>query len=67
MDNKKKVEIIKAILKAKKEKQPQNEPIKTTETPQPMKPIEKAMALRRKTDNKYANYIASKTLTGLDD
>ncbi len=58
-----KAEIAKKLLKAKKE---ENKTIKTSETPQELSPLEKAMALRRKSSNKYATYISSKTLAGLD-
>lgn len=59
-----KVEIAKELLKAKKEEE--NKTTKTSDTPQPLTPLEKAMALRRKSFNKYASYISSKILAGID-
>lgn len=42
------------------------ETIKTSDTPQPLKPTEKAKALLRKTDSKYINHVSKKLLPGLD-
>lgn len=64
MNDKELAERTKAILKTRK--QDENKTIKTSETPQEMTPLERAMALRRKTNNKYDNYVASKLLPGLD-
>ena len=51
-----------------KEKQPsdKNEVVKTAEIPTTLTPLQRAIALRRKADNKYDSYIASKLLPGLD-
>lgn len=60
------LERAKALLKAHKEAQ-ENEVIKTSETPQPMKPIDRARALNRKIDNQYQSHIAKKLLPSLQD
>ena len=51
-----------------KENEPKTkeEVVKTTEVPTTITPLQRAIALRRKADNKYDNYIASKLLPGLD-
>ena len=49
-----------------KEKQQNNDIIKTAEVPKPLSPIEKARALQQKTDNKYQSYIAKKLLPSLN-
>jgi len=42
------------------------EVVKTAEIPTTLTPLQRAIALRRKADNKYDSYIASKLLPGLD-
>ena len=56
------------IEQCAKEKQPsdKNEVVKTAEIPTTLTPLQRAIALRRKADNKYDIYIASKLLPGLD-
>lgn len=57
-----------ALEQCAKEKQPsdKNEVVKTAEIPTTLTPLQRAIALRRKADNKYDSYIASKLLPGLD-
>ncbi len=56
------------IEQCAKEKQPsdKNEVVKTAEVPTTLTPLQRAIANRRKADNKYDSYIASKLLPGLD-
>ncbi len=49
-----------------KEKQQNNDIVKTAETPKPLTPMEKAKALLQKTDSKYQAYIAKKLLPSLN-
>ena len=65
MDKKELAERLKAGVKACRVAQCA-EPIKTSDTPQPLNPAEKAKALLRKTDSKYINHISKKLLPGLD-
>lgn len=43
-----------------------DETIKTSDTPQPLKPTEKAKVLLSKTDSKYINHVSKKLLPRLD-
>lgn len=52
--------------KAKKEKEQNNDIIKTAEVPKPLSPVEKARALLQKTDSKYQSYIAQKLTPSLN-
>ena len=61
MDKKELAEKLKSGVEAKRA-----EPIKTSDTPQPLNPAEKAKALLRRTDSKYINHISKKLLPGLD-
>ena len=61
MDRKELAQKLKSDVEAKKA-----EPIKTSDTPQPLNPTEKAKALLRKTDSEYIDYIAKKLLPGLE-
>jgi len=65
MNNRDKIEKVKELLRTKHKEQP-TETVKTSETPQEMTPLERAMALRRKATNKYDNAIMAKYLPGLD-
>ncbi len=49
-----------------KEKQQNNDIVKTAEVPKPLSPMEKARALLQKTDSKYQSYIAKKLLPSLN-
>lgn len=49
-----------------KEKQQNNDIIKTAEVPKPLSPMEKAKALQQKIDSKYQAYIAKKLLPSLN-
>lgn len=57
-------EVIEQYNKEKKPKD-KDEVIKTTEIPTVLTPLERALANRRKTANKYDSYISSKLLPGL--
>lgn len=50
----------------KKEKQQNNDIVKTAEVPKPLSPMEKARALLQKTNSKYQSYIAKKLLPSLN-
>lgn len=52
--------------KAKKEKEQNNDIIKTAEVPKPLSPVEKARALLQKTDSKYQSYISKKLTPSLN-
>jgi len=65
MNKKEKVERVKELLKAKHKEQ-QTETVKTSETPQVLTPLERAMALRRKSASKFDSMIMGKYLPGLD-
>lgn len=43
-----------------------SEVLKTSDTPTPQTPSEKAKAVQRKTDNKYIDYVTNKLLPSLD-
>ena len=49
-----------------KEKQQNNDIVKTAEVPKPLTPAEKARVLLQKTDSKYQSYIAKKLLPSLN-
>jgi len=58
--------IVEEVLKEVATRNKDNEVVKTSETPQEMTPLERAMALRRKSTNKYENAIIAKYLPCLD-
>lgn len=67
----KKVAIAKAIMQARakaaqKNKEQEEEVIKTSDVPTAPTPTERANALKRKEASKYTSYIANKLLPGLD-
>lgn len=49
-----------------KEKEQNNDIIKTAEVPKPLSPVEKAKALLQKTDSKYQSHITKKLLPSLN-
>ena len=49
-----------------KEKEQNNDIIKTAEVPKPLSPVEKAKALQQKIDSKYQSYIAKKLTPSLN-
>ncbi len=67
----KKVAIAKAIMQARakaaqRNKEQEEEVIKTSDVPTAPTPTERANALKRKEASKYTSYIANKLLPGLD-
>ena len=70
MDNyQKRLDTMKAILKAnleKKQEQQNNKVVKTSNVDTAPTPIEKANALKKKESSKYTSYIASKLLPGIE-
>ena len=69
-DYQKRLDTMKAILKAnqekKKQEQQKNKVVKTSNVDTAPTPLEKANALKKKESSKYTSYIASKLLPGID-
>lgn len=56
-----------AALNRAKEKANNGNVINTNDVPKPLRPIDRAAALRRKIDNQYDSHIAKKLLPSLND
>ena len=65
MDKKELAEKLKSGAKAIRATQ-DAEPLKTSEVPQPLSPLEKAKVLLRKSDSKYVNHVSAKLLPSLN-
>ena len=60
--------LVKAFKEAEaKEKAKSNNIVNTNDTPKPLRPIDRAAALRRRIDNQYDSHIAKKLLPSLND
>jgi len=56
-----------AALNRAKEKAKNSNVINTNDIPKPLRPIDRAAALRRRIDNQYDSHIAKKLLPSLND
>ncbi len=60
--------LVKAFKEAEaKEKAKSSNIVNTNDTPKPLRPIDRAAALRRRIDNQYDSHIAKKLLPSLND
>ena len=70
MDAKRKEQLeeqARAALNRAKEKAKNSNVINTNDVPMPLRPIDRAVAQRRKIDNAYDSYMAKKLLPSLHD